>query len=353
MKKEVMEKIIKSKPNTYLVIIGAFALMIMVAAVLSSIFSLTFSVVGWVLSLGGIDNTAAILSGILALGFMVVYAAIVKPRTITQTLQALGMGFSQWAFLAWIYYGKITDYLVSAYGYEPRLVMLAQTPLLIVAVGIIYYGALDAYDVKPSAWKAYTLISVFGTVVIMLGIYAQPYVLFSHDADAPTPKFYVLRDENGKLIDVSYSPKFSVKYGKRLRPGTPADVPDVIKYKNANDIQAFLYRSQKEEQKGDDDAEDAYRPIFERVGVGRHIFTLNAGEKTAWKKIPPNMVWELYSLRKGDWDLIPFGGEIVSYKEGKSKYTDFGEMPMIFAVFAKEKMTFVLDVYPRGTRGNR
>jgi len=342
----------KNKLNNYLIISGAFALLIIIVAVFSSVFGLTFSAVSWVLSFGGINDTAAILSGILALWFAIIYAAIIKPKTIAQALQALGMGFSQWAFLAWIYYGKITDYFVSAYGYDPRLVMLVQTPLLIVAVGIIYYGALDVYNIKPSAWKAYTLISVFGTVVIMAGIYAQPYALFHHEAEAPEAKFYILRDETGKLIDVSYSPGYSVKYGKPLKPGTPADVPDVIKYKKENDIQSFLYSRRRITINVDDKQREIvdYKPMFEPVGEGRYVFTLEAGEKTAWKKIRSDMVWELHSVKKGDWLLIPFGGEIISYQKTKSKYAEFGEMPMIFAVFAKEKLTFVLDVYPRRGR---
>ncbi len=174
---------------------------------------------------------------------------VTRPRTLGNTGLAVSLAGGNWLFLVRIYYGSIHNWIIREYGYDPRFVLLIQTALVIVAAGIIYYFALYVFEEKPNAWKAYTLISVFGSLVIALGIWSHPYDLFKHHPTnvdgtvavnqqgkfAVQAKVWILRDANtGKIIDYSSSPGISSIYGMQFVPIEPKDVQEFMEFKAKN-----------------------------------------------------------------------------------------------------------------------
>lgn len=87
-------------------------------------------------------------------------------------------------------------------------------------------------------------------------------------------------------------------------------------------------------------------PGFETMPVGVHSFTVNK-TMTSWMKIPGNANWDLAAAKDGNWKLIPFKGEVVTYKADGEKYGDFPNQTMIFKIQTDEEMSFVLKVTPK------
>lgn len=85
---------------------------------------------------------------------------------------------------------------------------------------------------------------------------------------------------------------------------------------------------------------------FEIMPIGNHQFTVNK-TMAGWMKIPGDASWDLAPVKNGNWKLITFEGEVVTYKAGGKKYANFPNQPMIFKVQTDEEMDFVLVVKPK------
>lgn len=82
-------------------------------------------------------------------------------------------------------------------------------------------------------------------------------------------------------------------------------------------------------------------------GAGEHRFFLSQSEETGWIKIPQCMYWELSSTKKGEFDLIKYGGKVISYSKEQQQYVDFPEQDILFKIHAKEDLGFILRVRPK------
>lgn len=82
-------------------------------------------------------------------------------------------------------------------------------------------------------------------------------------------------------------------------------------------------------------------------GEGEHRFFLSQSEETGWIKIPQCMYWELSSTKKGEFDLIKYGGKVISYSKEQEQYIDFPEQDILFKIHAKEHLGFILRVRPK------
>ena len=149
----------------------------------------------------GISNpfTTSLLAMILLLS--VIGLAIKKPKTF---ISFLGDGFSiliHWIFIVGIYYGIIHNTILKATGINPRTILLVQTLLIIIVVGII-----DSWTRKRSGggktWTGYALISIFGPVLIMLFMFLKPYNTFNKDTGKGNLLICV---QNGVITDHTWT----------------------------------------------------------------------------------------------------------------------------------------------------
>lgn len=80
---------------------------------------------------------------------------------------------------------------------------------------------------------------------------------------------------------------------------------------------------------------------------GQYHINLKEGEESGWIKIPPDMRWTLSTTMKGDYDLIPYGGKIITYSKKTDQYVTFPSQDMLFKLYAKETLGFILRVSPK------
>jgi hypothetical protein len=218
--------------------------------ILLFIFAVLHSAIEKIFEFAGLPEKFASWVVILGVCALIVFAVINRQR-ISQFFKAIFLGVGQYLLLYYVYYGKIYDYFLAHFGFEPRYLALSQTFFLIFAVGVVWYGSFYVFDVKPSLWKAYTLISVIGPFVIFGIIWSQPYNLFDHTAKDASgnyvtkAKAYILKDDNGKVIDVMYSPGISTRYGKPLTAALPEDVKGIEEYLKNNSKISFIYGGNK------------------------------------------------------------------------------------------------------------
>lgn len=65
------------------------------------------------------------------------------------------------------------------------------------------------------------------------------------------------------------------------------------------------------------------KPKFETLPPGIHLIRVAPREETNWKVIPKDLYWSLSARSNGgDWQLKPFNGHSVQYKNGQSQLTD-------------------------------
>ena len=216
----------------------------------------------------------------LSLGAYSIYS---KRETFSQAVTAFFMAVGHWIFLKEFYYGWFTDYVVATHGTDPRFVLFWQTLGIMVAAAIIYYMVVYVFEVKPNAWKAYALISFFGPILIAGMMYSQPYSFFEHlpkDKDGNPAqdvngnyevrsKFWLLKNEDGDIIDLSYSPGVSESYGKQLVRGTPGDVEQVRIYLQKNSKIPLLYGSKKPSDSLGDRRGKKWQTVFSQSYIGQ------------------------------------------------------------------------------------
>jgi len=98
---------------------------------------------------------------------------------------------------------------------------------------------------------------------------------------------------------------------------------------------------------------DLTMPIFKNYGFGLHAIVVEARGESLRIKIPPNARWEIAPIKQDqmkNWDLVPYGGEVVSFIKEKRKYVDYSDQDIIFSVVNKEEegsITFRLEITPR------
>ncbi len=188
-----------------------------------------------------------------------------------QTFELIAFTIMQYIFLDWIYYGAIYKWILVEYGIEPRVLVLVQTSLLLIVVATLYYMTVHVYKPQPGMWRAYGLITVFGSLLICSSIYFKPYVFFEHakgvkdnktvsveegvDGLEAKSKFWILRNKENEIIDLSWSPGFSATYGRALTQGTADDVSDAMEFQKKNSPVSILinlresFAEDKEKQK--------------------------------------------------------------------------------------------------------
>jgi hypothetical protein len=207
-------------------------------------------------------NYASNLSGInvILIGLLIVvgviyviyYLSTCPDGNLTGNLWTVfWLVIAQGIFL-FIYYGKFYEYVIGKYGLDPRLLLLVMTALFFIVIAIIYFGSIHVLGAPARTWIAHVLFSVIGALLIAGWMFVQPFVLFDHNPDKENVtvtdgknvakgKFWVLKDENGKIVDISWSSGYSTKYGKQLVQGTPEDARAAMEFLGNKSSSKFLY----------------------------------------------------------------------------------------------------------------
>jgi len=278
-------------------------------------------------------------------------------------IYAVGNGIFLWFWFFWL-----REFLILKYGINPNTVLLIITPCSIVATGIIYNIVLYHFGEKPQTWKSYTLISIFGTILIIIYIHCQPYPFFEHyptdengnlavdSVGRPkmVSKFWIYRDKEGTIRDIGYSPGRSSVYGEPLVQGAPKDVLDAIKFVHgyrggsvygSNDINPKPVPNSG----SGSNVYSSARPQFETIGQGTYEIDLASLEETNWKRIADGMYWDLAPAENADWEFIPFKGKVLVYRKGGDKHVSLPNQSAIFKIKSKEvkkTIKFILLVAP-------
>ncbi|MEI8175077.1 MAG: hypothetical protein WCG28_03960 [bacterium] len=88
------------------------------------------------------------------------------------------------------------------------------------------------------------------------------------------------------------------------------------------------------------------QPIIETMQIGIHQFAVKK-TTTGWMKIPDNAVWDIASVENGNWKIITFDGQVITYKKEGNKYVNFPEQTSIFKIQTDEELNFIMSIKPR------
>ncbi|MFA4833686.1 MAG: hypothetical protein WC619_02445 [Patescibacteria group bacterium] len=178
-----------------------------------------------------------------------------NPKLVVAMLMALAQVF----FVYCLYFGYLADVLVAQTGYGEREITFWLSVAIVPVVGIFWYLFLSLFmGTSGKMAIGYVILSVLMCSVIAGDMYCRPFDLFEHlpkkDAngkvlkdEAGNPvaesKFYILRNEEGRIIEVSHSEGISTRYGKPLVKGTPEDAAEVERFEEQNSKNLIFLKS--------------------------------------------------------------------------------------------------------------